>query len=126
MANTLDVFKKFYSELTAILPMIITSLVTKFYSTKLLSGDQKSNIDSLATGKEKTMYFLDEVIKPSLEIKYTILFDEMLKIMESIDNPTVRYLVDEINKFDKSLSPSPPIQATQSKGESKGNNCGIE
>ena len=122
MANTLDVFKKFYSELTAILPMTITSLVTKFYSTKLLSGDQKSNIDSLATGKEKTMYFLDEVIKPSLEIKYTILFDEMLKIMESIDNPTVRYLVDEINKFDKSLSPSPPIQATQSKG----NNCGIE
>ena len=102
--------------------MIITSLVTKFYSAKLLSGDQKSSIDSLATGKEKTVYFLDEVIKPSLEIKYTILFDEMLKIMESIDNPTVRYLVDEINKFGKSLSPSPTIQATQSKG----NNCGIE
>ena len=122
MANTLDVFKKFYSELTAVLPMIITSLVTKFYSAKLLSGDQKSSIDSLATGKEKTVYFLDDVIKPSLEIKYTILFDEMLKIMESIDNPTVRYLVDEINKFGKSLSPSPPIQATQSKG----NNCGIE
>ena len=38
MANTLDVFRKFYSELTKVLPMIITSLVTKLYSDKLLSG----------------------------------------------------------------------------------------
>ena len=104
MADTVDVFKQFYSELTKVLPMIITTLVTKLYSNKLLSGDQKSTIDSLATTKEKAVYFLDEVIKPGLEINYTKLFDEMLRVMESSDDPTVNYLVNEIHKFSTSSS----------------------
>ena len=119
MADTVDIFKKFYSELTKVLPMIINSLVTKLYSDKLLSGDQKSTIDSIATGKEKTVYFLDEVIKPGLEINYTKLFDEMLRVMESSDDPTVNYLVNEIQKFrssSSSMSSIDQIQATQNKG----------
>ena len=117
MADAVDVFKKFYSKLTKVLPMIINSLVTKLYSDKLLSGDQKSSIDSLASSKEKTVYFLDEVIKPGLEIHYTKLFDEMLRVMESSDDPTVNYLVNEIYKFSTSSS-MPSAQA-------KGNYCGI-
>ena len=66
MANAMDVFKKFYSELTKVLPMIINILVTTFYSSKLLSGDNKDRIDSLPTDREKTKYFLDKVIKPGL------------------------------------------------------------
>ena len=117
MADAVNVFKKFYLELTKVLPMIINSLVTKLYSDKLLSGDQKSSIDSLATSKEKTVYFLDEVIKPGLEISYTKLFDEMLRVMKSSDDPTVNYLVNEIHKFSTSSS-MPSAQA-------KGNYCGI-
>ena len=79
MAKGVDVFKKFYPELTEVLPMVINSLVTKLYSDKLLSGNHKDCIDSLAPGKEKTEYFLDKVIKPGLTINYTKLFDEMLK-----------------------------------------------
>ena len=104
MANTLDIFKKFYPELTEVLPMVITSLVTKLYSDKLLSGNHKDCIDSLATGKDKTEYFLDKVIKPGLTINYTKLFDEMLRVMESSDDPTVNYLVNEIHKFSTSSS----------------------
>ena len=96
MAGTLDVFKKFYSELTTVVPMIISDLVTKLYSDKLLSNNHKENIDSLAKGKEKTKYLLDEVIKPGLEINYTELFDEMLRVMKSSDDPAVNYLVNKI------------------------------
>ena len=118
MADTVDVFKKFYSKLTKVVSMIITTLVTRLYSDKLLSGDHKDCIDSLATSKEKTEYLLDKVIKPSLEINYTKLFDEMLRVMESSDDPTVNYLVDEIHKFStsSSMSSADQAQATRSKG----------
>ena len=117
MADTVDVFKKFYSRATKVLPMIINDLVTKLYSDKLLSGNHKDCIDALATGKEKTKYFLDEVIRPGLEINYTKLFDEMLRVMESSDDPTVNYLVNEIHKFSisSSMSSVDQTQATQSK-----------
>ena len=96
MANAMDVFKKFYSELTKVLPMIINILVTTFYSSKLLSGDHKSCIDSLPTNKEKAEYFLDKVIQPGLEIKYAEQFNEMLKVMMNSDDPAVKYLVNEM------------------------------
>ena len=99
MANAIDVFKKFYSELTKVLPMIINNLVTTSYSKELLSGDHKSRIESLLTDKEKTEYFLDRVIKPGLEIKYTKQFDEMLRVMRTSDDSAVNYLVDEMQKF---------------------------
>ena len=119
MANTLDTFKKFYPELTEVLPMVIASLVTKLYSDKLLSGNHKDCIDSLATGKDKTEYLLDKVIKPGLTINYTKLFDEMLRVMESSDDPTVNYLVNEIHKFNTVSSMSSvdrPKPAVQSRG----------
>ena len=123
MADALDVFKTFYSKLTKVLPMIINDQVTKLYSDKLLSGNHKDCIDSLTTGKKKTEYFLDKVIRPGLEIDYTELFDEMLKIMESSDDPTVNYLVNEIHKFSlsSSMSSVDQTQTTQSKGNCCGN-----
>ena len=111
MADTIGVFKAFYSELTKAVPMIINGLVTELYSSNLLSGDHKEYIDSQTTDKEKTKYFLDKVIKPSLEVKYTGVFDEMLKIMKSSDDPTVNHLVDKIFN-----SLGNQTQATQSKG----------
>ena len=95
----MEVFKKFYLELTKVLPMIINNLVTKLYSDKLLSGDHKGRVDSLPTDEEKTEYFLNKVIKPGLEIKYTKLFDEMLEVMTTSDDSMINYLVDEIQKF---------------------------
>ena len=123
MADAVEVFKKFYSKLIKVVPTIINSLVTRLYSDKLLSGDHKDCIGSLATSKEKTEYLLDKVIKPSLEINYTKLFDEMLRVMESSDDPTVNYLVNEIHKFN-TLSSMPSVDQTQAT-RSKGNYCGI-
>ena len=118
MADTMDVFKQFYSELHTVVPMIINDLVTKLYADKLLSGNHKDCIDSLAKGKEKTKYFLDEVIKPGLEINYMKLFDEMLRIMESSDDPTVNYLVEKIHKFY-----TPPSMPSVDQIQATGNYC---
>ena len=104
--------------------MIINDVVTRLYSDKLLSGNHKDCIDSLATSKEKTEYLLDKVIKPGIEINYTKLFDEMLRVMESSDDPTANYLVDEVYKFSTSSSMSSISDQTQAT-QSKGNYCGI-
>ena len=96
MASAIDVFKKFYSELTKVLPTIINNLVTTLYSNKLLSGDHKESIDYLLTNKEKTEYLLDKVIRPGLEIEYAGLFIEVLEIMRTSDDRTVNYLIDKI------------------------------
>ena len=94
--------------------MIINNLVTTLYSKELLSGDHKSRIESLLTDKEKTEYFLDRVIKPGLEIKYTKQFDEMLRVMGTSDDSAVNYLVDEMRKF--TMSSVDQIQSATCKG----------
>ena len=102
----MDVFKKFYSELTKVLPMIINNLVTKLYSDKLLSDDHKGRIDSMPIDEEKTEYFLNKVIKPGLEIEYTKLFDAVLGVMRTSDDSTINYLVSEIQKYQSAASRS--------------------
>ena len=104
MANAMDVFERFYLELTEVLPMIINKLTVIFYSGNLLSGDHKHRIDCLPTNKEKAEYFLDKVIKPGLEINYTEQFDKMLMVMMNSPDAAVKYLVDEMQKF---ISSSP-------------------
>ena len=84
--------------------MIINNLVTTLYSKKLLSGDHKDRIESLLTDREKAEYFLDRVIKPGLEIKFTEQFDEMLRVMRTSDDCTIAYLVDEMQKFISDLT----------------------
>ena len=117
----MDVFKKYYSELTKVLPMIINNLVTKLYSDKLLSGDHKGRIDSMPIDEEKTEYFLNKVIKPGLEIKYTKLFDGMLGVMRTSDDSTINYLVSEIQKFQSAASGSLIDDEGENKPAPKGN-----
>ena len=57
LTNAMEVFKKFYSELTEVFLTIIKNLVTKLYSNQLLSDDHKNNIATLTGEKDKTEYF---------------------------------------------------------------------
>ena len=92
-----EAFQKFYPKLLIVLP--INSMLTEFYSHGLLPGDHKANIDALDTRKRKVEYFLDYVIKPGLEVGYTGQFDNMLKIMETNDDPAVKFVAKEIREF---------------------------
>ena len=90
-------FQKFYPKLLKVLP--ISSILTEFYSHGLLPGDHKATIDALDTQKRKAEYFLDYVIKPGLEVGYTGQFDKMLKVIESNDDPAVKFVAEEMRKF---------------------------
>lgn len=87
-------FKKFYPELIKVLP--ITDLLPEFFANDLLSGEQKAKIESQSTRKEKTGYFLDEVIKRGLDIDYTEQFNKMIFIMDSSDDDVTRYLAQQM------------------------------
>lgn len=102
--STNDTFKEFYPKLLKILP--VDCLITQFYAENLLSSAHKSKLDGLSTRKDKTKYFLDEVIEPGLNIDYTEQFDEMLAFMAKSDDPAVRFLAKEINKSREITSPS--------------------
>ena len=98
MAKTArEAFTEFYSNLVEVLP--INDLLCDFYTSNLLSSDDKAKIDDMTIKKEKVVYFLDNVIKPGLEIGYTEQFDEMVRMMETVEYRPVKYLAGEIRKF---------------------------
>ena len=97
-------FKKFYKKLTEVLPM--NDLLADFCANKLLPGNHKDMVESLRTQKEKAQYFLDEVIKPGLNIGYTEQFNKMINVMESSDDPVVKYLIKQIQEYMLDVSPS--------------------
>ena len=96
--------KKFYKKLIEALPM--NDLITGFHNDKLLPGNHKAIMESLSTKREKAQYFLDEVIKPGLHIGYIGQFSKMIDVMESSDDPVVKYLVKQIQEYMLVASPS--------------------
>jgi len=91
-----NVFKEFYTKLLKILPT--SNLASELYCHKLLSSNHKTAIDGLSANKDKAAYFLDRVIKPALEIGYTELFDETLRLMETSDDSAVVFVAEEIKR----------------------------
>ncbi|XP_065898674.1 uncharacterized protein [Dysidea avara] len=98
-----ECFVKFYSMLTESLPM--SGLTSRLYSQRLLPGSNKDKIDSLSTDKEKAQHFLDKVIKPGLEVGNTDPFDEMLRIMETSEDSTMKHVAGDMKKFMDGQSP---------------------
>ena len=96
--------KKFYKKLIEALPM--SDVIADFCAHKLLPGNHKAIMESLSTQKEKAQYFLDKVIKPGLHIGYIRQFSKMIDVMESSDDPVVKYLVKQIQEYMLVASPS--------------------
>ena len=99
-----SVITKYYAELIEVLP--IDDLLAHLDANKLLSSNHKAKVESLSTRKEKTQYFLDEVIKPGLSVGYTEQFNKMITVMESNDDPVVKHLVKQIQECALGVSPS--------------------
>ena len=91
------IIQTFFSQLILVLPMDNLSL---FNSQGLLPGNHKNKIKSLTTQPEKAEYFLDSfldnVIRPGLEIGYDKQFKDLLKLMENSDDSKVKHLADKI------------------------------
>ena len=91
------VLKKFYTQLSIILP--IDDLVHRLYSQDLLSSHHRTELRKLIAKDDKIKYFLDNVLDPSIDIGYTMQFDEMVNLMENSDDSAVKYLVKKIQDF---------------------------
>ena len=92
-----DAMKEFSYELSRILPT--DYLVEHFYAQGLLSSEHKTRLKSFTTRKDKTEYFLEEVLERSIDVGYTEQFDEMLYLMENSDDRAVKFLVLKIQVF---------------------------
>ena len=104
--TTKDIFKEFYPKLLKILP--VNCVINHLYSKKLLSSDHKGKLQDISTNRERTKYFLDEVIERGLEVDYKSQFDEMLAVMANSDDPPVKFLANEMMKS-REVAPLSPI-----------------
>ena len=90
------VFRVFYAKLSE---LSMNDLVAELYANELLPGDHKAKVESHGTQREKAQYFLDSVIKPSLNIGCTEPFNKLITIMESSDNYALQFLANQIRKY---------------------------
>jgi len=96
MSSILGVFIKCYPKLIKSLPMNDEYFMAELYGRNLLPGDLKANIESLPTSAKKASKFLDEVIKPSVEINDVRKFNMLLSSMKKINDVTIKKLADKI------------------------------
>ena len=79
-----------------------TVFVANLSNYKLLPGDTNSQLKALPTQANKASYFLDHMIKPTLDINDTSNFDILLSVMEHCDYEALKNLACEIkSELDK-------------------------
>jgi len=96
MSSILEVFKKYYPKLIRSLPMNNECFMAELYRRDLLLDDLKGEIQSLPTSTKKASKFLDEVIKPSVEINDVRKFHMLLSSMKKINDVTINKLANKI------------------------------
>ena len=92
--NARSTVQKYYPNLLELLP--ISKLVERFYSRELLSFDQKRELDSKTSPKEKTQHFLDTILIPGLNVDYNGHFDEMIIMMKNSDDVLAKRLSEKL------------------------------
>ena len=96
MASYKEVFQKYFYELTASLPMKDSLFIANLATHKLLPGDTRGQIEARATPADKASYFLDYIIKPSLDVEDVTYFNSLMKVMEESEYNHVRKLAHHI------------------------------
>ena len=94
MSSLLKVFKVYYPKLVRLLPMNDECFMSDLYGEDLLPGDLKADVESLPT--KRASKFLDNVIKPSVEINDSRKLHILLKLMKENDNTSIKELADKI------------------------------
>ena len=73
-----------------------TVFTAKLSNCDLLSEDTSDQLKTLPTPVAKASYLLDHVIKPTLDIGATFIFDNLLSVMEHCGYARVEKLAHEI------------------------------
>ena len=77
-----EAFDKYSEELVKCLPMNDTLFIAKLSTFNLLPGNTNDQIQALPTQADKTLYLLNYVIKPALDVNDTTSFESLLSVME--------------------------------------------
>ena len=92
MQYAYDVFRKFYADLVASLPMSDAIFLETLSANGLLPGNLSTEIKALHINGEKACCFLDCTIGPSLRIGDNGTLMKLLKILQESDYDYIRNL----------------------------------
>ena len=89
------VFRNNFEKLLT-LPMDDSTFIAKLITNKLLSGDTGEKIEAQSTPADKASYFLNHMIKPSLDLGNVDSFNRLLSVMKQCDYGHIKQLALEI------------------------------
>jgi len=94
--SAIEVFQQLYIKLVKTLPMNDEGFVAKLYSSGLLPGSLKNQIQAKSTLADKAMCFLDGKIKPDISNGDFTSSNKLLNVMKECKNDSVKILAANI------------------------------
>ena len=76
----------------------VDNLLPSLFANKVVTFDQKVDIEKLPQEKEKMKFILDLIIS-SLEKKIPVLYNGFFNVMKESDDPVVRELTKKLGKL---------------------------
>lgn len=93
-----ELFEHYYTVLVYSLPIKDVDFIDELLKHDLLPGGVKSKLESLTVHKQRSSYFLDNVIKPGLAVGNSSRFVSLLTVMKCNKHDNVKDLAKEIEK----------------------------
>ena len=88
----MKIYEENLEKLVTVLPMNDVKFTTRLKRKKILPDSVDAHIKSLPTESDKADYYLNNVIKKSLDIDETAEFENLLTVMEKCEYPHIERL----------------------------------
>ena len=93
-----ELFEHYYTGLVFSLPVKDATFMDELLKYDLLPENVKFKLESLTVHKQRSSYFLDNVIKPGLAVGNSKHFVSLLTVMKCNKHDNVKDLAEEIEK----------------------------
>ena len=96
--SVVELFEYYYTALGYSLPIKDTDILDELFKHDLLPGDMKIKLETLTEHYERSLYFLDNVIKPGLAVGDRNCFVSLLAIMKNCKDSNVKDLANRVDE----------------------------
>ena len=93
-----ELFERYYTALVFSLPIKDADFMYELLKNDLLCPDFNSKLESLTVHSERSSYFLDNIIKPGIEVDNSRCFVSLLTAMKRNKHDNVKDLATKIEK----------------------------